>query len=57
MKCMLVVAIPCIVVCSRTKKWIDVKGNNLPDEIKIPGQATLGFSFLSIPIWVKPTNN
>ncbi|XP_062508642.1 synaptogyrin-1-like [Corticium candelabrum] len=34
-----------------TKLWVDVDGNDFVDEIKIPGQATLGFSFLSIPIW------
>ena len=56
MKCMCVVAIPCIVVCPRTKQWVDAKGNDFKDEYKIPGQATLGFSFLSIPIWVRPTN-
>ncbi|XP_062508650.1 uncharacterized protein LOC134184899 [Corticium candelabrum] len=35
-----------------TKLWIDSKGYDWPDEYKIPGQATLAFSSLSIITWI-----
>ena len=41
----------------RTKLWVDVKGNDAPDKYKEPGDATLAFSFLSIPVWVRATHD
>lgn len=35
-----------------TKLWSDVNGNDFRDEYKNAGQATLAFSFLSIPVWI-----
>ncbi|XP_062508313.1 uncharacterized protein LOC134184594 [Corticium candelabrum] len=35
-----------------TKLWFDVHGNDWTNEYKIPGQATLSFSFLSFIAWI-----
>ena len=45
------------IILTRTKLWVDVKGNDFPDEYKNAGQATLAFSFLSIPVWVRVSHH
>jgi hypothetical protein len=41
-----------MIILTRTKLWSDVNGNDFRDEYKNAGQATLAFSFLSIPVWI-----